>query len=107
MHWSNPMPNGTMNMRKPLDLKDSHYIPSPHPRRRLKPRGNPAPHPRRCPVQCFGMRPILLVLALVLTACSTEEQPSMPAPSPGFARFVDDYFDATFSFYPSWGTSHG
>jgi uncharacterized protein (DUF885 family) len=53
------------------------------------------------------MRLLSLALFLLLSACSKTEDTAMPGPSADFSRFVDDYFDALFSFNPSWGTSSG
>lgn len=46
----------------------------------------------------------VLCLAAVLTATSLR---AAAAPNPGFAKFVDDYFDARFEFSPTEGTSAG
>ena len=54
------------------------------------------------------MRYLLILLLLLATACSTQpEDTQLPEPSPEFSRFVDDYFDAYFTFYPSSGTGSG
>jgi hypothetical protein len=51
------------------------------------------------------MRYLLILLLLLATACSAQpEDTQLPEPSPEFSRFVDDYFDAYFTFYPSSGT---
>src|ERR1700693_6379323 len=69
-------------------------------------------------VQSMRRRLSLVALFLVLLGCvksepaataasSTPTSASASGSNPGFARFVDTYFDSLYSFSPSQGTAAG